>query len=60
MEYNNNYEYKACDLFAKDELTKIKETCNEYGYNLGSNRKKQADEFEIALKLKHFPNFDTK
>lgn len=56
MEYDNNYEYKANDLNASENKVLINELCNEYGFNLGSNRKRKIDIYDNAIKLKHFNN----
>lgn len=50
------FNYKASEINECDERNKIKNVCNEYGFNLGSSRKCSVDIFDNALRLKHFRN----
>ena len=50
------YNYKTSDINENDERIKIKNLSNEYGFNLGSSRKRNNDIFDNALRLKHFNN----
>lgn len=60
LNHNNNGDIMNDEkfLYKASDLTDIygKSSCNEYGINLGSNRRKKVDIFENALKLKRFKN----
>ena len=50
------YNYKASELNECEIKENLKNICNEYGFNLGSSRKRNNDIFDNALRLKHFNN----